>query len=40
VTWGGADQPELKVKVLRTLMQTHPAAIDVSAPDSPVTRDG
>lgn len=38
VTWGGADQPTRKVQVLRALLKTNPAAIDVSAPDTPVTR--
>lgn len=38
VTWGGADRPERKIAVLRALLATTPAAVDVSAPDTPVTR--
>lgn len=38
VTWGGADQPERKIQVLRALLKTGPAGIDVSAPDTPTTR--
>jgi len=38
VTWGGVDQPEKKVAVLTTLLKGAPRAIDVSAPDTPVTR--
>jgi cell division protein FtsQ len=38
VTWGGADQPARKIQILRALLKTHPSAIDISAPDTPVTR--
>ncbi len=38
VVWGGADQPTRKVAILRALLKTGPTAIDVSAPDTPVTR--
>ncbi|MEO7236037.1 MAG: FtsQ-type POTRA domain-containing protein [Lapillicoccus sp.] len=38
VVWGGlADGPK-KLTVLQALLPTHPAVIDVSAPDTPVTR--
>ena len=38
VVWGGADQPTRKVAILRALLKTGPTAIDVSAPDTTVTR--
>ena len=38
VTWGGADQPQRKVQVLRALLKTGPTEIDVSTPDTPTTR--
>ena len=38
VTWGGADEPQRKVQVLRALLKTGPEMIDVSAPDTPTTR--
>ena len=39
VTWGGASEPELKVKVMAALLrQKGVRAIDVSAPRTPVTR--
>jgi cell division protein FtsQ len=38
VVWGGqADGPK-KLAVLEALLKTNPAVIDVSAPDTPVTR--
>lgn len=39
VVWGGASEPELKVKVLSALLRHKGVAmIDVSAPTTPVTR--
>jgi cell division protein FtsQ len=39
VTWGGASEPELKVKVMTALLrQKGVRTIDVSAPRTPVTR--
>lgn len=38
VVWGGEDDGELKVRVLRTLLTTKAKVIDVSAPNTPVTR--
>lgn len=38
VTWGGADEPQRKIQILRALLKTSPQAIDVSAPDTPTTR--
>ncbi len=39
VVWGGASQPELKVKVMTALLrQKHVKTIDVSAPSTPVIR--
>jgi len=39
VVWGGASQPELKVKVMTVLLrQKDVGTIDVSAPRTPVTR--
>ncbi|NHA66788.1 cell division protein FtsQ/DivIB [Phycicoccus flavus] len=38
VVWGGESQGELKVRVLRTLLTTRARTIDVSAPETPVTR--
>ncbi|MFC7491997.1 MULTISPECIES: cell division protein FtsQ/DivIB [unclassified Knoellia] len=38
VVWGGADQAERKLEILRALLPTKPGTIDVSAPDTPVTR--
>ena len=37
VVWGGKEQPERKVALLRALLRTTPASIDVSVPDSPTT---
>lgn len=38
VVWGGADEADRKLAILRALLPTRPAVIDVSAPDTPVTR--
>ena len=38
VIWGGRGSEEKKVKVLDVLLATKPKVIDVSAPDTPVTR--
>jgi cell division protein FtsQ len=39
VVWGGASEPELKVKVMTALLrQKDVGTIDVSAPRTPVTR--
>ena len=38
VVWGGAAAPAKKLAVLSALLPTAPAVIDVSAPDTPVTR--
>ncbi|MBM6404115.1 FtsQ-type POTRA domain-containing protein [Phycicoccus sp. CSK15P-2] len=38
VVWGGADDAELKIRVLRALLGTKARTIDVSAPNTPVTR--
>jgi cell division protein FtsQ len=38
VIWGGRGSEDKKVKVLATLLATKPKVIDVSAPDTPVTR--
>ena len=38
VVWGGADEPQLKIRVLRSLLTTKASTIDVSAPMTPVTR--
>lgn len=38
VTWGGADEPQRKVEILRALLKTGPTEVDVSAPDTPTTR--
>ncbi len=38
VVWGGADDAGRKVAVLKALLRTSPTLVDVSAPDSPVTR--
>lgn len=40
VVWGGADAEERKLEILRALLPTKPDVIDVSAPDTPVTRGG
>lgn len=38
VVWGGADAGERKVAIVQALLPTSPKVIDVSAPDTPVTR--
>ncbi len=38
VVWGGAGQEQKKLAVLQALLATQPAVIDVSAPDTPITR--
>jgi cell division protein FtsQ len=38
VVWGGVGQPEKKLTVMSALLKTRPKLIDVSAPDTPVTR--
>ena len=38
VVWGGGEQPARKVAILRALLRTKAKVIDVSAPDTPVTR--
>lgn len=38
VVWGGVDEADRKLAILRALLPTRPAVIDVSAPDTPVTR--
>ncbi|MEO6019216.1 MAG: FtsQ-type POTRA domain-containing protein [Knoellia sp.] len=40
VVWGGADEVDRKLEILTALLTTHPDVIDVSAPDTPVTRGG
>lgn len=37
VIWGDDTEPEVKVKVIQTLLTKKPKVIDVSAPDTPVT---
>ena len=38
VVWGGVSQPEKKLTVMSALLKSRPKLIDVSAPDTPVTR--
>lgn len=38
VVWGGIDQPERKLAIMTALLKGRPMVIDVSAPDTPVTR--
>lgn len=38
VVWGGAGEEDLKVRIVTTLLRAHPALIDVSAPQTPVSR--
>jgi cell division protein FtsQ len=38
VVWGGVSEPEKKLTVMSALLKSHPKVIDVSAPDTPVTR--
>lgn len=37
IVWGDGEQAERKVELIRVLLRTKPAAIDVSAPGTPVT---
>jgi cell division protein FtsQ len=36
--WGGIDAPERKLTIMEALLKGAPRVIDVSAPDTPVTR--
>jgi cell division protein FtsQ len=38
VVWGGVSEPQKKLKVLTALLPGSPRLIDVSAPDTPITR--
>ncbi len=38
VVWGTGERPELKGEVVAALLRRHPGTIDVSAPETPVTR--
>jgi cell division protein FtsQ len=38
IVWGGADDAERKVAIVQALLDTRAEVIDVSAPDTPVTR--
>jgi cell division protein FtsQ len=38
VVWGGVDAPERKLAIMTALLKGNPRTIDVSAPDTPVTR--
>ena len=38
VVWGGIDRPQDKLAIMTVLLRGSPAVIDVSAPDTPVTR--
>ncbi|HEV7172187.1 cell division protein FtsQ/DivIB [Pedococcus sp.] len=38
VVWGGIDAPERKLTIMEALLKGAPHVIDVSAPDTPVTR--
>lgn len=38
VVWGGPTDVDKKLRVLAILLPTHPSVIDVSTPDTPVTR--
>lgn len=40
VVWGGGDAADRKLEILRALLPTQPQVIDVSAPETPVTRGG
>lgn len=40
VVWGDKSESERKVELVQVLLEEEPATIDVSAPDTPVTRDG
>jgi cell division protein FtsQ len=38
VVWGGRSEGPKKLAVLNALLRTNPALVDVSAPDTPITR--
>jgi cell division protein FtsQ len=38
VVWGGVNEPEKKLEIMTALLPGRPKVIDVSAPDTPVTR--
>ncbi|KRE38337.1 hypothetical protein ASG73_05130 [Janibacter sp. Soil728] len=38
IIWGDAQRPDVKVKVIKILLAKKPEVIDVSAPDTPVTK--
>lgn len=38
IVWGGAGDEARKVALVKALLPRHPSVIDVSAPDTPVTR--
>lgn len=38
IVWGDAESPDIKVRVIPVLLEKKPKVIDVSAPESPVTR--
>ena len=38
VVWGGMDAPERKLAIMTALLKGSPRSMDVSAPDTPVTR--
>ncbi|KQU70988.1 hypothetical protein ASD62_04630 [Phycicoccus sp. Root563] len=38
VVWGGNNDPERKLAIMTALLRSAPKVIDVSAPDTPVTR--
>ena len=38
VVWGGGDDAARKVAILMALLKTKASVIDVSAPETPVTR--
>lgn len=38
IVWGDAESPDIKVRVIPVLLEKKPDVIDVSAPESPVTR--
>ena len=38
VVWGSGEESTRKVAILRALLRTKAKVIDVSAPDTPVTR--
>ena len=40
VVWGGAEDADRKLEILKALLATNPDVVDVSAPDTPVTRGG